>query len=121
MIDALLAPFYKWILIVLLLVFFGYVAYCNSLAKDLRLAKQECNTKIENAIKPYKEAIAATEAKANLVSAQYEKTKGLEQERTEVINNKIETIKERTIYRNVCLDSDGVSALNEAGTLEYPP
>lgn len=121
MIDAILAPFYKWIVIALLLILLAYVAYCNSLAKDLRLAGQECQTKIEKTIEPYKKAVAAAEAKADLVSAQYEEIKGLERERTEVINNKIETIKERTIYRNVCLDSDGVSALNEAGTLEYPP
>ncbi|RKG33718.1 hypothetical protein [Acinetobacter tianfuensis] len=121
MIDALLAPFYKWIVMALLLVLLGYVAYCNSLAKDLRLADQECQTKIETAIKPYQAAISVAEAKANSASKKYEEIKGLERERTEVINNKIETIKERTIYSNVCLDADGVSALNEAGILEYPP
>ena len=57
MIDALLAPFYKWIILVLLLFMTGYVWYCNSLAGDLRNAEIACDVSVAKTIKPYEDAI----------------------------------------------------------------
>ncbi|ENU19585.1 hypothetical protein F994_02445 [Acinetobacter bohemicus ANC 3994] len=57
MIDALLAPFYKWIILVLLLFMTGYVWYCNSLAGDLRNAETACDVSVAKTIKPYEDAI----------------------------------------------------------------
>lgn len=57
MIDALLALFYKWIILVLLLFITGYVWYCNSLAGDLHNAETVCDVRVAKAIKPYEDAI----------------------------------------------------------------
>ena len=57
MIDALLAPFYKWIILVLLFFITGYVWYCNSLAGDLHNAETVCDVRVAKAIKPYEDAI----------------------------------------------------------------
>lgn len=57
MIDVLLAPFYKWIILVLLLFMTGYVWYCNSLAGDLRNAETACDVSVAKTIKPYEDAI----------------------------------------------------------------
>ena len=57
MIDALLAPFYKWIILVLLFFITGYVWYCNSLAGDLHNAETVCDVRVAKTIKPYEDAI----------------------------------------------------------------
>lgn len=57
MIDALLAPFYKWIILVLAVFIFSYGWYCNSLAGDLRNAETACDVRVAKAIKPYEDAI----------------------------------------------------------------
>ena len=68
MIDALLAPFYKWIILVLLLFMTGYVWYCNSLAGDLHNAETVCDSRVDRAIKPYEDAIEkAQEEKATIM------------------------------------------------------
>ena len=73
MIDALLAPFYKWIILVLLLFMTGYVWYCNSLAGDLRNAETACDVSVAKTIKPYEDAIDQAQKQkshhhANMVS-----------------------------------------------------
>ena len=68
MIDALLAPFYKWIILVLLFFITGYVWYCNSLAGDLHNAETACDERVAKAIKPYEDAIdQAQEEKATIM------------------------------------------------------
>mgnify|MGYP000101883961 CR=1 FL=1 len=59
MLDALLAPLYKWIILALLIFIAGYVLYCNSLAGDLRKAEQICSGRVSAAVAPY---IAAQDA-----------------------------------------------------------
>ena len=80
MIDALLAPFYKWIILVLLLFMTGYVWYCNSLAGDLHNAKTVCDVRVAKAIKPYEYAIdQAQEEKATIMKTWSDKYIEVEQ------------------------------------------
>ncbi len=80
MIDALLAPFYKWIILVLLLFMTGYVWYCNSLAGDLRNAETVCDVRVAKAIKPYEDAIdQAQKEKATIMQTWSAKTIEVEQ------------------------------------------
>ena len=113
MIDALLAPFYKWIILALLVFILGYA---NGLAGDLHTAQSHCDARVEKVLKPYKDAEKAAQANANKVSEQHEEAKQAERVRTEIINTQVEKIIERPVYSDVCLDADGMSVVNEAAT-----
>lgn len=115
-IDAFLAPFYKWIILALLVFILGYVWYANGLAGDLRKAQSDCDARVEKVLKPYKDAEKAAQANANKVSEQHEEAKQAERVRTEIINTKVEKIIERPVYSDVCFDADGMSVVNEAAT-----
>lgn len=125
MIDALLAPVYKWLVLALLICLGGFGWYCGHLTKKLDIAQitaqQEVDKAVKDAVKPFQDAQAAFEKSAYELSGLYEDMKNNEKTKTEVINNKVEKVTERVVYRNVCLDDDGVSILNEAGTIKYPP
>jgi hypothetical protein len=118
MLDAFLAQFYKAVIVVLLallLIALGFGVW-KSYALDRSIEQREAD--IAKAIKPYVDAERVQRTRADKVSGQYEELKGQDRVHTEVINNKVEKITERPVYRNVCLDADGVSALNEAGRME---
>lgn len=125
MIDALLAPVYKWLVLALLICLCGFGWYCSHLNKKLDTAQitaqQQVDKAVKDAVKPFKDAQAVFEKNAYELSSLYEDMKNNEKTKTEVINNKVEKVTERVVYRNVCLDDDGVSILNQAGTIEYPP
>ena len=82
------APFYKWIILVLLLFMTGYVWYCNSLAGDLRNAETVCDVRVAKAIKPYEDAIdqAQTE-KATIMQTWSAKIIEVEQNAIKKIQN----------------------------------
>jgi len=118
MLDAFLAQFYKAVIVVLLallLIALGFGVW-KSYALDRSIEQREVD--IAKAIKPYVDAERVQRTRADKVNGQYEELKGQDRVHTEVINNKVEKITERPVYRNVCLDADGVSALNEAGRME---
>ena len=80
MIDALLAPFYKWIILVLLLFMSRYMWYCNSLAGDLHNAEAACDVRMAKAIKPYEDAIdQAQKEKATIMQTWSDKYIKVEQ------------------------------------------
>lgn len=116
--DAFLAQFYKAVIVVLLALLALAVAFgaCKHFALERSESQREAD--IAKAIKPYVEAEREQRSRADKVSGQYEELKGQDRLHTEVINNKVEKITERPVYRNVCLDADGVSILNEAGRME---
>lgn len=116
MIDALLAPFYKWIILALLVFILGYAWYANGLAGDLRTAQSDCDARVEKVLKPCKDAEKAAQTNANKVSEQHEEEKQAERVRTEIINTQVEKIIERPVYSDVCFDADGMSVVNEAAT-----
>lgn len=107
----------RWTLIIVLIIsILLQLVQTNKLSGDLAKAKNECQNRIEKATQPYKEAAAAAQAEANKVSQTYEETKQAERVRTETIIKEVEKIVERPVYRNVCLDVDGLSAINQGIT-----
>lgn len=118
MLDAFLAQFYKAVIVVLLALLALAVAFGAWKHFSLEHSESQREADIAKAIKPYVEAEREQRSRADKVSGQYEELKGQDRLHTEVINNKVEKITERPVFRNVCLDADGVSILNEAGRME---
>ena len=103
----------RWaLIIVLLLCLFFQTWQVNSLGGYLRNAEIACNGRVEEALKPYKDAEKKSQEKANEVSEEYEETREAERVRTEYITRDVQKIVERPIYINNCFDADGVSAIN---------
>lgn len=106
----------RWtLIIVLLLCLFFQTWQVNSLAGDLRNAEIACNGRVEEALKPYKDAEKKSQEKANEVSEEYEETREVERSKSETIIREVQTLKERPVYINTCIDDDGVRLINEAG------
>lgn len=116
--DAFLAQFYKAVIVVLLALLALAVAFGAWKHFALERSESQREADIAKAIKPYVEAEREQRSRADKVSGQYEELKGQDRLHTEVINNKVEKITERPVFRNVCIDADGVSILNEAGRME---
>ena len=116
--DAFLAQFYKAVIVVLLALLALAVAFGAWKHFALEHSESQREADIAKAIKPYVEAEREQRSRADKVSGQYEELKGQDRVHTEVINNKVEKITERPVFRNVCIDADGVSILNEAGRME---
>lgn len=116
--DAFLAQFYKAVIVVLLALLALAVAFGTWKHFALERSESQREAEIAKAIKPYVDAEREQRSRADKVSGQYEELKGQDRVHTEVINNKVEKITERPVFRNVCLDADGVSILNEAGRME---
>jgi hypothetical protein len=125
MIDALLAPVYKWLVLALLVGLCGLGLYCSHLSQKLDTAQTTVQQKVDkavaDAVKPYRDTQKLFEDSVYKLSGLYEDIKNNEATKTEVINNRVEKVTEHVVYRNVCLDADGVSILNEAGAIKYPP
>ena len=106
----------RWSLIVMLcIVIFCQLFQANRLAGDLRKADVKCQDKINKKLKPYLDAEKKAQELANKAGEQYEESKEVERVKTEVITREVQTIKDRPIYINTCLDDDGVRLINEAG------
>lgn len=118
MLDAFLAQFYKAVIVVLLALLALAVAFGAWKHIALERSEEQREADIAKAIKPYVDAEREQRSRADKVSGQYEELKGQDRVHTEVINNKVEKITERPVFRNVCIDADGVSILNEAGRME---
>ncbi len=116
--DAFLAQFYKAVIVLLLALLAVAIAFGAWKHIALERSEEQREADIAKAIKPYVDAEREQRSRADKVSGQYEELKGQDRVHTEVINNKVEKITERPVFRNVCLDADGVSILNEAGRME---
>lgn len=124
--SALIAKFYELIIYALLvlllcaLVFGGWQKYKRAQAENKVLnAEIACNGRVEEALKPYKDAEKKSQEKANEVSEEYETTREAERVRTEYITRDVQKIVERPIYINNCFDTDGVSAVNQAAAINH--
>ncbi|WP_425916776.1 hypothetical protein [Acinetobacter sp. TSRC1-2] len=103
----------RWtLIIVLLLCLFFQTWQVNSLGGDLRDAEIACNGRVEEALKPYKDAEKKSQEKANEVSEEYEETREAERVRTEYITRDVQKIVERPVYLNHCIDASGLQQLN---------
>lgn len=54
------------------------------------------------------------DAAYNAIAAEYEKAKSDSHVQTQVVTKRVTQIVNRPIYRNVCLDTDGLSVVNAA-------
>ena len=120
--SAFLAKFYQVIICILLFLLLGAVAIGG--VQTFRLAKEQnktlnaeikCQNKINKRLKPYLDAEKEAQEKANQAGEQYEESKEVERVKTEVITREVQTVKERPVYINTCIDDDGVRLINEAG------
>ncbi len=106
----------RWSLIVVLcIVIVCQLFQANRLAGDLRKAEATCQDKINKKLKPYLNAEKKAQDLANKAGEKYEESKEVERVKTEVITREVQTVKERPVYINTCIDDDGVRLINEAG------
>lgn len=120
--SAFIAKFYQVIICILLFLLLGAVAIGG--VQTFRLTKAQnkvlnaeiiCQDKIDKKLKPYLDAEKEAQEKANQAGEQYEESKEVERVKTEVITREVQTVKERPVYINTCIDDDGVRLINEAG------
>ena len=102
-----------WIAIaVLSFLWLGQIAYTNHLAKKIRIANEQCNTKIQAIEQKHLKALAEKQNIINQVSADYEKAKSEQRVQVETVTREVQKIVERPVYLNSCFDIDGVQQLN---------
>lgn len=117
-IDAFLAPIYKYIILLLLICIVAYALSNRSMKLELANADKAKVKAVADAIQPFKDAEVKAQHEAQKAGEKYEKNQQTENTKTETINNTVQKITERTIYLNTCFDDDGVSAVNSAGDTE---
>lgn len=109
----LLWKYKTWIAVaVFFVLWLGQIAYTNHLAGKLRLADEQCNSKIQEIERKHLKALAEKQNLINQVSADYETLKSEQRIKTETVTREIQKIIERPVYRNDCFDDDGVQQLN---------
>jgi len=79
---------------------------------QLNKADVEKAEAVADAVAPYETAAKRQQEKINKVSADYEKLKSEQRVKNEVVIKEVQKIIERPVYRNICIDADGVSAIN---------
>ena len=84
----------------------------NHQAKRLNEANAKCDARIEQIKTAQHQAQAEQQNQVNEVSADYESDKAKREVETQVIYKTIEKVVDRPVYRNVCIDDDGLSTLN---------
>lgn len=107
----------RWTMIIILLLYSVWqTAQVNSLGGDIKKLKVECQDKVKTevakAVKPYEQAIAKAQDKANQASADYEQLKSEQLVKNEVVIKEVQKIIDRPVYRNTCIDDDGLRQLN---------
>ena len=103
----------KWIAIaVFIFLYLVQIAYTNHLATKLKNAESVCNVKIQKLKDDQQKALIEKQNKINKVSADYEQLKSEQRVKVETVTREVQKIIDRPVYNNVCLDDDGVSAIN---------
>ena len=107
----------RWTLIIVPLIYAVFQTWqSNSLTGDLKKAKADCKTKVQQevdkAVKPYKDAEQEAQERAQKAGEDYEQTKETERVKTETITREVQKIIDRPVYQQHCFDDDGVSAIN---------
>lgn len=105
--------FKYWIAIaVLSFICIGQLVYTNHLAGKLNESEAKCTAKIQEIERKQLKALAEKQNLINQVSADYEQVKSEQRIKVETVAREVQKIIERPVYNNVCLDDDGVSAIN---------
>lgn len=123
-IQAFIAKFYQAVIIILtafllvLLVGFGVQTWRVSHWKtQSENADAKCTTQIQKIELAQQTALKQANDKANQASADYEQLKATQQVKIQTVRDTVQKIVERPVYRNVCLDSDGLQQLGKAISL----
>lgn len=105
--------FKYWIAIaVLSFICFGQLVYTNHLAGKLNESEAKCTAKIQEIEMKQLKALAEKQNVINQLSADYEQVKSEQRIKVETVTREVQKIIDRPVYNNVCLDDDGVSAIN---------
>ena len=88
------------------------LAVQNYTAGKLNDAESKCKAQIAKIEQEQQKALIEQQNKANEVSASYEEERAEQQVRTQVVYKTVEKIVTKPVYRNVCIDADGLNTLN---------
>ena len=88
------------------------LAAANHYSGKLKDADAKCKAQIAKIEQEQQKALIEQQNKANEVSASYEEERAEQQVRTQVVYRTVEKIVTKPIYRNVCIDADGLNTLN---------
>lgn len=86
----------------------------NSKTGKLEQAEAKCTAQIQKIELAQQTALNQANDKANQASADYEQLKATQQVKIQTVRDTVQKIVERPVYRNVCLDSDGLQQLGKA-------
>ena len=109
----LLWKYKYWILsLIFVVLYIGQIAYTNHLAKELRQAESDCQAKILKLEQQHQQAIQKQQTTINKLSSDYETKISKHKVKVETVTKYVDKIVERDVYRNVCIDDDGMQSIN---------
>ena len=106
---------FKVLLSIILMLLIVNLVQCTDRANlKIKLAKADatCQKRLDAHVAAFTKAIQQQQSKANSASARYEQQRAQIQQKSGVIRHEVVKIINRPVYRNVCFDTDGVSAVN---------
>lgn len=103
----------RWSLIaVLSAIVLAQLAYSNHLSGKLSKAQAQCDTRLQSLNNAHFEAMRKQQEQANVQSAKYESERADQAEKVQTVTRNVTKIVERSVYRDACLDSDGLQQIN---------
>ena len=84
----------------------------NSKTGKLEQAEAKCTAQIQKIELAQQTALNQANDKANQASADYEQLKATQQVKIQTVRDTVQKIVERPVYSNICIDADGLSAIN---------
>ena len=85
---------------------------CFWMSAQLNKADAEKTKAVAAAVQPYIDSVQKQQDQFNKVSADYEKLKSEQRVKNEVVIKEVQKIIDRPVYRNICIDDDGLRQLN---------
>ena len=120
-IDEFLKKFYQVIIVVLVCFSLSLMALSviqtvrlKSAIHELEVIESKHLAEKEKEKSEYLADLMEKQGEINEISSEYEALKQEQAEKQRVIYKTVEKIVDRPIYRNVCLDDDGLSEINKA-------
>ncbi len=109
----LLWKYKYWILgAIFVVLYVGQIAYTNHLAGQLKDAEAKCVAKILKIDQQHQQEIQKQQTTINQLSSDYEEKIANHNVKVETVTKYVDKIVERDVYRNVCIDDDGMQQLN---------
>lgn len=112
MIIILLKFWRECIIVLIAILFLIALATANHYSGKLKDADAKCKAQIAKIEQEQQKALIEQQNKANEVSASYEEERAEQQVRTQVVYKTVEKIVTKPVYRNVCIDADGLHEIN---------